>query len=210
MNKRTNDRHDHPTFQLEALKRTVDRTATDLEVARSQVTRLKQEVTDKQTKYASCFSFSFRILKPCTPLLCVVVYLMWNVCRLQQAKEVHENLIEKLKIVTESELSAEEKAAQYEELMQQEEKRTREIEAELKRLRDQLFKRTQELQQVKTKERNTEAEIQVCQSFAMTKALKSSEIMQVRETRILRCFWTPEVAKRGEQELRLSLWTRQR
>ena len=81
--------------------------------------------------------------------------------RLEQARMNHEMLIEKLKIVTESQLSAEERAARYEELMQEEEKRQSEIEVEVKRLRDLMFRKTQELHETKTKERNTEAEIQV-------------------------------------------------
>lgn len=81
-------------------------------------------------------------------------------------------MIEKLKVVTESELSAEEKAARYEELMQEEEKRQREIEAELKRLRDLLFTKQRELHQTKTKERNMEAEIQVCVKLCATKGIE--------------------------------------
>lgn len=37
-------------LQLDALKRTVDRTATDLEVTRSQVSQLKKDVGDKTVK----------------------------------------------------------------------------------------------------------------------------------------------------------------
>ena len=81
--------------------------------------------------------------------------------RLEQARIMHETLIEKLKFVTESQLSAEERAAWYEELMLEEEKRQREIEIEVKRLRDLMFRKTQELHETKTKERNTDAEIQV-------------------------------------------------
>ena len=63
----------------------------------------------------------------------------------------HEMLIEKLKIVTESQLSAEERAARYEELMQEEEKRQRDIEVEVKRLRDLMFRKTQELHENQNK-----------------------------------------------------------
>ena len=38
--------------QLEALRRTVDRTATDLEGTRSQVSQLKKEIVDKKLKLA--------------------------------------------------------------------------------------------------------------------------------------------------------------
>ena len=39
-------------LQLDALKRTVDRTATDLEVTRSQVSQLKKDVQEKTNKYS--------------------------------------------------------------------------------------------------------------------------------------------------------------
>ena len=75
---------------------------------------------------------------------------------------MHEALIEKLKIATESTLSAEERAARMDELMQDEEKHQHEIDQELKRLRDLQFRKTQELYESRTSERNVEAEIQVC------------------------------------------------
>jgi lipase chaperone LimK len=83
------------------------------------------------------------------------------VLRLESAKQLHEALVEKLKIATESTLSAEERAAQMDELMADEEKRQIEIDQDLKKLRTQLFKKTQELHEAKTNERNIEAEIQV-------------------------------------------------
>jgi len=46
---------------------------------------------------------------------------------LRQAKDLRETLIEKLKIVTESNLSAEERAARMDELLEDEEKRQKEI-----------------------------------------------------------------------------------
>lgn len=81
-------------------------------------------------------------------------------CRLENAKITHEALVEKLKFATESTLSAEERAARMDEMMQEEEKRQFEIETELKRLRDLQFRKTQELHDSQTKERNMEAEIQ--------------------------------------------------
>lgn len=46
---------------------------------------------------------------------------------MRQAKDLRETLIEKLKIVTESNLSAEERAARMDELLEDEEKRQKEI-----------------------------------------------------------------------------------
>ena len=76
-------------------------------------------------------------------------------------KIVHEALIEKLKMELESTLSAEERAARMDELLTEEEKRQQEISTELKQLRDAQFKKTQQLHNAQTQEKNTEAEIQV-------------------------------------------------
>ncbi|XP_060558012.1 coiled-coil domain-containing protein 39-like [Ruditapes philippinarum] len=114
--------------ELDALKRTVDRTVTDLEATRSQVTQLKKDVVDKEN-------------------------------RLRQAKDLRETLVEKLKIATESNLSAEERAARMDELLDDEDKRQKDIDQDLKYLRDLQFKKMQELHEHQTKERNNEAEI---------------------------------------------------
>ncbi|XP_021365244.1 coiled-coil domain-containing protein 39-like [Mizuhopecten yessoensis] len=119
--------------ELDALKRTVDRTANDLESTRSQVTYLKKDVQDKSN-------------------------------RLQQAKELRETLVDKLKIATESTLSAEERAARFDEMLQDEDRTQAEIDQQLKHLRDLQFHKTQELHDSKIKERNTEAEIQGSQA----------------------------------------------
>jgi len=74
---------------------------------------------------------------------------------------LHEALNEKLKQVSESALSAEEQASRMDELLQQEEVHQKELDVELKRLRELHFRKTQELYQARTEERNTEAEIQV-------------------------------------------------
>ena len=85
--------------------------------------------------------------------------------RLKQAKDLRETLVEKLKIATESTLSAEERAARMDELLEDEDKRQKEIDYQLKYLRDMQFKKMQELHDNRTEERNTEAEIQVGDSF---------------------------------------------
>ena len=81
--------------------------------------------------------------------------------RLENAKQAREALVERLKFATESTLSAEERAAQMDEMMAKEEHIQSELETELKRLRDLQFRTTQELHRAHTEERNTEAEIQV-------------------------------------------------
>ncbi|XP_048746440.2 coiled-coil domain-containing protein 39-like isoform X1 [Ostrea edulis] len=131
--------------ELDALKRTVDRTATDLEVTRSQVSMLKKDVQEKTNK-------------------------------LQMAKDLRETLVEKLKIATESTLSAEERAARMDELLEEEEKVQKEYDQKLKALRDLQFRKTQELHESKVTERNTEAEIQGSQAAIRNLSSKISKV----------------------------------
>ncbi|KAL5004553.1 hypothetical protein ScPMuIL_018009 [Solemya velum] len=142
--------------ELDALKRTVDRTAADLEATRSHVTQLKKDVTDKTN-------------------------------RLHQAKELRETLMDKLKIATESTLSAEERAARMDEMLSDEDRHQNEIDHLLKGLREIQFRKSQELHEVKIKERNLEAEIQGSQAAMKnltskvakldTESLKQQEIV---------------------------------
>eukprot|EP00058_Branchiostoma_floridae_P007967 XP_002593455.1 hypothetical protein BRAFLDRAFT_119531 [Branchiostoma floridae] len=114
--------------ELETLKYTVERTASDLDSMRTQVTNLRKDVEDKNDK-------------------------------LRAAQELREQLTEKLKITTESELSAEERALRMDELLQEEEHQIKDIETDLGRLREVQFKRTQELHNARQQERHTHAEI---------------------------------------------------
>ena len=84
-----------------------------------------------------------------------------SLTRLNHARQVHEALVDKLKQATESTLSAEERATRMDEILREEELQQKELDAELKRLRELHFRKTQELYQARTDERNTEAEIQV-------------------------------------------------
>ena len=111
---------------------------------------------------------------------------------MEKAKALHEALCEKLKVVTESELSAEERAARMDELLSNEENNQKEIDQELKRLRDLQFRKAQDLQKSKREERDTEAGIQGSRAAARnlntkiykldTDSLKQQEIVynQVR------------------------------
>lgn len=69
--------------------------------------------------------------------------------------------MKKLKVATESTLTAEERAAMMGSLLNEEETRQEEIEQELKQLRDMQFRKAEEMYASKRDEKNTEAEIQV-------------------------------------------------
>ncbi|MBN3319607.1 CCD39 protein, partial [Atractosteus spatula] len=114
--------------ELESLKGTVDRTATDLQAMRSQLAHMKKEIQDKNNK-------------------------------LKASRQQNVALEEKLQYVTDAAVSVEERAIRMEQMLKEEEQTIKEIDCQLHRLRELLFKRTQELQDLKTKEKNTVAEI---------------------------------------------------
>lgn len=114
--------------ELDTLKGTVDRTATELEAMRVQVNNLKKEVRKKDE-------------------------------RLSQAKDYNEGLAEKLKHVTDSALSKEERAQRIEEMLKEQEKTVKDLDAQLKQIREQHFKKSQELHEHKTKEKHMISEI---------------------------------------------------
>uniref|UniRef100_A0A3P9ANW3 Coiled-coil domain-containing protein 39 n=1 Tax=Esox lucius TaxID=8010 RepID=A0A3P9ANW3_ESOLU len=101
--------------ELESLKGTVDRTATDLETRRSQLANLKKDIQDKDNKYG------------------------------------------KLLAVTEMTLSVEERAAQMEQLLKEEEQTIKDIDAQLHRHREALYRDSQELQSLRLKEKDSVA-----------------------------------------------------
>ncbi|XP_069812055.1 coiled-coil domain-containing protein 39-like, partial [Dendropsophus ebraccatus] len=114
--------------ELDTLKGTVDRTATELEVLRIQVNNLKKDVRKKNE-------------------------------RLSQAKDYNEGLAVKLKLVTDSALSMEERAQRIDEMLKEQETTVKDLEAQLKQIREQHFKKSQELHEHKTKEKHMISEI---------------------------------------------------
>lgn len=114
--------------ELDTLKGTVDRTATELEIIRVQVNNLRKEIKNKEE-------------------------------RLDLSKEYNKGLTEKLKVVTESAMSIEERAQRMEELLKEQEKTVKNLEAQLKQIREQHFKKSQELHEYKTKEKHMISEI---------------------------------------------------
>ncbi|KAJ8011253.1 hypothetical protein DPEC_G00056230 [Dallia pectoralis] len=110
--------------ELESLKGTVDRTATDVENMRSQLTNLKKDIQDRDK-------------------------------RVKEAKLHNSALEEKLLAVTEKTLSVEERAAQMEQLLKEEEETIKDIDAQLHRHREVLFRDSRELQTLRLKEKDT-------------------------------------------------------
>ncbi|XP_063772396.1 coiled-coil domain-containing protein 39 [Pseudophryne corroboree] len=119
--------------ELDTLKGTVDRTASELEVMRIQINNLKKEIRKKQES-------------------------------LNLAKEYNEGLGEKLKLVTDSALSVEERAQRMEEMLKEQEKTVKDLEFQLKQVREQHFKTSQELHEHHTKEKQLLSEINGNQS----------------------------------------------
>ncbi|NXJ20511.1 CCD39 protein, partial [Dicrurus megarhynchus] len=79
--------------------------------------------------------------------------------RLHLLNEKNASLSDKLKLVIEESLSSEEKALRFEEILKEEEKSVEEKENEMSRLKDLLFKKTQELKRQRDKEKIVLAEI---------------------------------------------------
>ncbi|NWV13690.1 CCD39 protein, partial [Ptilonorhynchus violaceus] len=80
--------------------------------------------------------------------------------RLNLLNEKNASLSDKLKLVIEETLSSEEKALRLEEILKEEEKSVEEKENEMRQLKDLLFKKSQELQVQKDKEKVVLAEIE--------------------------------------------------
>ncbi|XP_038603113.1 coiled-coil domain-containing protein 39 [Tachyglossus aculeatus] len=80
--------------------------------------------------------------------------------RLSFTKEQNQQLTEKLNSVTERTLSLEEKASKMEDILKDEEKNVKEVETQLSQLKGVLFKKVQEFQVEKEKEKCILAEIE--------------------------------------------------
>uniref|UniRef100_A0A8C0J3C1 Coiled-coil domain-containing protein 39 n=1 Tax=Chelonoidis abingdonii TaxID=106734 RepID=A0A8C0J3C1_CHEAB len=92
-------------------------------------------------------------------LLCLV-----TLCRLSHVKDQNVNLSNKLKFVTEKTLSLEEKAFRMEEILKEEEKIVKEKETQMNQLKELHFKKIQELQIQREKEKSIIAEIEGTQA----------------------------------------------
>uniref|UniRef100_A0A8B9TP55 Coiled-coil domain-containing protein 39 n=1 Tax=Anas platyrhynchos TaxID=8839 RepID=A0A8B9TP55_ANAPL len=84
--------------------------------------------------------------------------------RLSILKERNAGLSNKLKLVTEKTLNSEDNALRMEEMLKEEEKTVKEKETELNKLKEQFFKKTQELKVQKDKETCVLAEIEGCRT----------------------------------------------
>ncbi|XP_072544445.1 coiled-coil domain-containing protein 39 [Salminus brasiliensis] len=79
--------------------------------------------------------------------------------KLEEAQLQNVALEEKLQAATESALSVEERAEQMEQLLHDQELHIKEIDAQLQRQRELLFRKSQELQTLRAKEKNATAEL---------------------------------------------------
>ncbi|XP_029472241.1 coiled-coil domain-containing protein 39 [Rhinatrema bivittatum] len=149
--------------ELDGLKTTVNRTSSQVEATRTQITNLRKEMQEK-------------------------------IKSLNLVKEQNMGLIEKLKLVTESVLSVEEKSFRMEEILKEEQQTVTELDGQLKLLRDLNFKKHQELNQLQDTEKTSTAEIGGCRSTLKSlncllrkvdlNALKQQEIIYSQDFQI--------------------------
>ncbi|XP_059358337.1 coiled-coil domain-containing protein 39 isoform X2 [Carassius carassius] len=126
--------------EVDVLKGTLDRTATDVETTRSQLTSMKKDIQNK-------------------------------IAKVEEAKLQNSALKEKLRLVMEAVLDGEEQAAQMDQLRKEQEQNIKEIDTQLLRQRELMFRKSQELQGMRDKEKNIAAEI--CASRAALSNLGS-------------------------------------
>nr|XP_033814754.1 coiled-coil domain-containing protein 39 isoform X3 [Geotrypetes seraphini] len=119
--------------ELDSLKKSVDRTASQVEATRAQITNLRKEIQEKTIN-------------------------------LNLAKEHNFGLVEKLKFVTNSALSEEEKSIRLEEMLKEEQQSVTELDIQLKQLRELHFKRIKELRDLENTEKSIAAEISGCRA----------------------------------------------
>ncbi|KAL6093079.1 hypothetical protein STEG23_036441 [Scotinomys teguina] len=114
---------------LDTLKATLNRTSSDLDAVRKNISQIKKDIHDEASK-------------------------------LQKLKRHNEVVKLKLKMITEKTISVEEKATNMEDMLKEEEKAVKEVEVQLNIVKDVLFKKVQELQNEKTKEKALVSEIE--------------------------------------------------
>ncbi|XP_045395696.1 LOW QUALITY PROTEIN: coiled-coil domain-containing protein 39 [Lemur catta] len=83
-----------------------------------------------------------------------------EIVRLQKIKGNNQNVKKKLNQITEKTMSVEEKATNLEDMLKEEEKGVKEVDVQLKLVKDVLFKKVQELQTETTKEKAVVSEIE--------------------------------------------------
>uniref|UniRef100_A0A8D0H9X8 Coiled-coil domain-containing protein 39 n=1 Tax=Sphenodon punctatus TaxID=8508 RepID=A0A8D0H9X8_SPHPU len=138
-------------------------TIADRQAAKLRIDNQKEEVNRAQLQdegmvLSSFISLSaaFRNVLYAPSFSLILCYLTF--VRLNLAKDQNESLSNKLKFMTEKTLSFEKKAAKMEEILREEEKNLR-VKMLMDQMKEQHFKKTQELQVQKDKEKGVLAEI---------------------------------------------------
>uniref|UniRef100_A0A674J2E2 Coiled-coil domain-containing protein 39 n=1 Tax=Terrapene triunguis TaxID=2587831 RepID=A0A674J2E2_9SAUR len=109
---------------------------------------------DQEIDHCALVNHCFLCTLHFNPLCLVTLF------RLSHVKDQNVNLSNKLKFVTEKTLSLEEKAFRMEEILKEEEKIVKEKETQMNQLKELHFKKTQELQIQREKEKSIIAEIE--------------------------------------------------